>query len=488
MKKSSLPLLISLLTLGCSVTPDYQVSETIPAGAIYLHGDLAEQGAQIEELWWKQFGDSELNLLIADVQNQNVSIQIGAQRIKAAQAYQTAVSSMKVPTISAGASAFSYGISEKDPLLGIAVSGITNPINGQQIELLDKSQEAYALGFNISWQADLFGKLAALDEAAKVRQEQAVILQQGVITLITADLIHNYLQYRGAQERLQIAERNIADQQSTLELVSTLVESGYGSSLDLSRAKAALAALKANSTALKTAERAHLYRIATLLGQHPRELVGRFNQAALPEVTGKIPLGLPSSLLKRRTDIALAEREMAAINHELGASIAGRYPDLYLTASPGTLAGNLDDLFSSGSSSWLAGIGLNWTLFDGGRTEAVIDIQHARFKQAGLRYQQTVNNAFNEVETSLMSYGNSMLFHQQLSEAASHSQIAVNKAKHLYKAGLIDHLQVLDAQRQQHRLDDIEVIAKLNIAANLVQLNKALGGDWQSSPKVIPPA
>lgn len=481
MKKSSLPIIIALLLSGCSVTPEYQAPDTISTDAVYMHqGEHSQQHTTGH--WWRQFNDPQLDQLIADMQAQNINLQIAAERIQAAAAYQQAVASLKVPTVSAGVSGGSYGISEKDPLLGAAVAGITLPISDQKIELIDKSQQVYAVGVNVSWQADLFGRLDALDQAAQIRQEQAEILRQGVTTLVTADLIHNYLQYRGAQARLAIATQNIDDQLTTLEMVETLVSSGYGSDLDLAKARAALAAMSANKTALQTAEKAHLYRIATLLGQHPSEVTQRFSAAPLPEVTGKIPVGLPSSLLQRRTDIALAEREMAAINHELGASIAGRYPDMYLTASPATLAGNVDELFSSGSSSWLAGVGINWTLFDGGRTEAVIDMQQARFKQAGLRYQQAVNSAFNEVETSLMSYGNSLTFHQQLQQASNQSHIAVDKAKHLYQAGLIDYLQVLDAQRQQHQLDDAAIIAKLNIAANLVLVNKALGGDWQAAP------
>ncbi|WP_394203941.1 efflux transporter outer membrane subunit [Shewanella waksmanii] len=478
MKKSSLPIIIALLLSGCSVTPEYQAPDTISSDAVFMNqGD--HENTLNESHWWKQFNDPQLDKLIGDMQAQNISLQIAAERVKAAAAYQQAIASLKIPTISAGLGGGSYGISEKDPLLGAAVAGISLPISDQKIELIDKSQQVYAVGANVSWKADLFGQLDALDQAAQIRQEQAAILRQGVTTLVTADLIHNYLQYRGAQARLQIADKNIADQQASLDMVVTLVDSGYSSDLDLAKARAALAAMNASKTALQTAEKVHLYRIATLLGEHPRETAQRFNAAPLPQVTGKIPVGLPSSLLKRRTDIALAEREMAAINQELGASMAKRYPDVYLTASPTTLAGNVDELFSSGSSSWLAGAGLNWTLFDGGRTEAMIELQQVRFKQASLRYQHAVNSAFNEVETSLMSYGNSLTFHQQLQQAAEQSHIAVDKAKHLYQAGLIDYLQVLDAQRQQHQLDDAAVIAKLNIAANLVMVNKALGGDWQ---------
>ncbi|WP_244899725.1 TolC family protein [Shewanella japonica] len=338
------------------------------------------------------------------------------------------------------------------------------------------------VGANVSWEIDLFGRLDALSDAANIRVQQAEILSQGVNTLITADVVHNYLQYRGAQARLAIAQRNIHEQQQTLEMVQTLVNSGFGSELDLASARAALATVSASQTLFETAEKVHLYRLATLLGQHPSDIINRFDAAPLPTVTGQIPTGMPSDILKRRTDIALAEREMAAINAELGASIANQYPQFYLTASPAVIADSADDLFSSNSVGWAAGLGAKWTVFDGGRSSAMVDMQQTRFKQASLRYEQAVNAAFNEVETTLMSYGNSLRFYQQLETAAQQTQTAVAKANSLYKAGLIDYIQVLDAQRQDNTMQDALVTAQLNIASNVILVNKALGGDWKVKP------
>ncbi|GIU53916.1 MULTISPECIES: efflux transporter outer membrane subunit [Shewanella] len=475
MKKRNLSLLIGLLLTGCSMTPDYQVEDTIKLDTVYLH-DASQGESQIEhDAWWQRFNDPQLNQLIEQVQQQNITIQLAAQRIQSAKAYETSVSSFKIPTVSVGAGGFSYGISEKDPLLGAAVSGIN--FGGQNLAL-DNDYQGAVVGANISWEMDIFGKIDSLSNAASIRIEQAEIIQQGMVTLITADVVHNYLQYRGAQARLAIAKRNIDEQEQTLNMVKSLVRSGYGSDLDLANASAALATVKATQTVFETAEKVHLYRISTLLGLHPSQVTDKFSQAPLPLVTGQIPVGLPSDLLKRRTDIAFAERDMAAINEELGASIAAQYPSFFITASPATLAKNVDDLFSSGSASWMGGIGVKWNLIDGGRGQAMVDLQESRFKQASLGYQQTVNDAFNEVETTLMSYGNSLKFYQQLSTAADQTQTAVSKAKSLYKAGLIDYIQVLDAQRQDNLMQDSLVVAQLNIASNLILVNKALGGDW----------
>ncbi|WP_247663246.1 efflux transporter outer membrane subunit [Shewanella sp. MMG014] len=470
MKMRNISLVIALLLGGCSMTPDYQAPETVGLDHVYLHADNTQQ---IEtDMWWNNFSDPQLDRLVEEVQQQNISIQIAAERITAAQSYESMVSSLKIPTVNLGAGAVDYRLSENDSLSGPAIGA----------QVIDKDHQALMVGANVSWEIDLFGRLDALSDAANIRVQQAEILSQGVNTLITADVVHNYLQYRGAQARLAIAQRNIHEQQQTLEMVQTLVNSGFGSELDLASARAALATVSASQTLFETAEKVHLYRLATLLGQHPSDIINRFEDAPLPTVTGQIPTGMPSDILKRRTDIALAEREMAAINAELGASIANQYPQFYLTASPAVIADSADDLFSSTSVGWAAGLGAKWTVFDGGRSSAMVDMQQTRFKQASLRYEQAVNAAFNEVETTLMSYGNSLRFYQQLETAAQQTQTAVAKANSLYKAGLIDYIQVLDAQRQDNTMQDALVTAQLNIASNVILVNKALGGDWKVKP------
>ncbi len=468
MKMRNISLVIALLLGGCSMTPDYNAPESVGLDQVYLHAENADKAVIENDLWWQSFNDPQLDSLIAEVQQQNISIQIAAQRIQSAQSYETMVSSLKIPTVSLGAGAFDYRLSENDSLAGPAIGA----------EMIGKGHNGLMAGANVSWEVDLFGRLDALSDAASIRVQQAEILSQGVNTLITADVVHNYLQYRGAQARLAIAKRNINEQQQTLEMVQSLINSGFGSELDLASARAALASVTASQTLFETAEKVHLYRMATLLGQHPRDIISRFEAAPLPTVTGQIPTGMPSDILKRRTDIALAEREMAAINAELGANIANQYPQFYLTASPGVVAESADDLLSSDSVGWAAGFGAKWTIFDGGRSSAMVDMQQSRFKQASLRYEHAVNAAFNEVETTLMSYGNSLRFYQQLSIAAAQTETAVEKANNLYKAGLIDYIQVLDAQRQDNTMQDAVVVAQLNIASNVIMVNKALGGDW----------
>ncbi|MDG2680693.1 TolC family protein, partial [Vibrio parahaemolyticus] len=174
------------------------------------------------------------------------------------------------------------------------------------------------------------------------------------------------------------------------------------------------------------------------------------------------------------------------LNEELAASVADQYPKFFLTGAPGLSASSFDDLFSSDSFGWMGAAGVSWNLFDGGRGEAIEAINQARFDSATLSYQHTVEAALAETESTLFTYGRSQENKRRIDDALKATNNAVNKAKSLYRAGLIDHLSVLDAQRQQHMMQDQQVAAKLQTAQATIALYKSLGGDWTLQPEAQP--
>ncbi|GAK88053.1 RND efflux system, outer membrane lipoprotein CmeC [Vibrio ponticus] len=359
--------------------------------------------------------------------------------------------------------------------------------------MLDNQHDGAFVGASVMWEMDLFGRIEHQAQAAEIRVEQAEIYQSGLNTLVTADLVHNYIQYRGAQARTDLLKENIADQRKTLDLVQKVVASGYGSDLDLAQARAMLAATQSLLPQLEIAQQVHKQRLATLLGEPlsriDQRLDGESSELSdnksiatipkIPKIEGGIPTGLPSELLQRRPDIRIAEREIAAINSELAASVANRYPKFFLTGAPGVSASSFDDLFSSDSFGWAGSVGMSWNVFDGGRGEALVEINDARLESAMLGYQHAVNAAMTEVDSMLFAYGRSQENQQQIDEAVSASQVALNKAKSLYKAGLVDHLTVLDAQRQHRMMLDRQLAAQLQTAQTTVGVYKSLGGDWK---------
>ncbi|CAH0529004.1 efflux transporter outer membrane subunit [Vibrio hippocampi] len=471
----------SLLLTGCAVGPDYQ-APSVPMAEAYLYSTT--DNAIKQDYWWHEFHDETLNQLVADAQQQNIPLKLAAQRIKMANSYRTVVESFKVPSISVGAGYVNYQLSKNDSLLGPAlnplgssVSGLPDSVSG--MTLLDNQHDGGFVAASIAWELDLFGRIDRQSNAAEIRVEQAQIYQSGLTTLITADLVHNYLQLRGAQQRYQLLEANVADQQKTLDLVRKVVRAGYGSDLDIAQAESMLAATESLLPQLEIAQQVHKQRLSMLLGEPLTQIDIRVaNAQPLPELTGVIPVGLPSDLLQRRPDIRMAEREMAAVNEELAASVANRYPKFFLTGAPGLSAGSFDDLFSSDSFGWVGSVGVSWNVFDGGRGKAAVDINQARFDSALLSYQHAVDSAFTEVDSLLFTYGKSQENQQRLNRALASAEKALGKAESLYQAGLIDHVSVLDAQRQKRMMEDRQIVARLQTAQVTIGLHKALGGDW----------
>lgn len=483
MKSFNAVVLIALFSVsGCSLKPDYQNPETMQPTMVYLNSGSAgsKEGSEVaQKQWWKWFNDATLNDLVHDAQNQNITLLVATNRIRGAQAYQAAIASFKVPTVNVGAGFSSYQLSENEAMLGPALTA-TNPMTGGNLNLVDRQNNMFAVGLNVSWELDLFGRIDSLSDAAAARVEQVQAYQQGVVIAITSEVISNYIQFRGAQGRKRIALQNIEHQNKTLELVKTNYDSGLVSELEFARAAALLAATRAVLPQLETAEKAHVYRLGILLGKSPHDVVELLEtEAAIPSLSGIIPVGMPSDLLKRRPDIQVAELEMVATNADLGAAVANRYPKFYLTGGPGGAAESFDDLFASGSSVWGFGAGVNWTLFDGGRAEAGQDMAQIRFENSALIYQQTVLNAIGEVEIMLVSYGNSQQFNSSLVKADDLASLALDKATSLYSSGLIDNLSLLDAQRQKNLVSDMAITSEIQIANAVVALYKALGGSWE---------
>lgn len=220
--------------------------------------------------------------------------------------YKTVVESFKVPTINVGAGYVNYQLSKNDSLLGPALNPIGDSAAGlppqiSNTTLLDNQHDGVFAGASIAWELDLFGRIDRQSNAAQIRVDQAEIYQNGLTTLLTADLIHNYLQYQGASERLDLAKSNLEDQRKTMDLVEKVVRSGYGSDLDLAQAKATLAAMESIIPQLEIAQQVHKHRIAVLLGEPLSKVEVRLaDTQGVPAMQNVVPIGLPSDLLQRR--------------------------------------------------------------------------------------------------------------------------------------------------------------------------------------------
>jgi NodT family efflux transporter outer membrane factor (OMF) lipoprotein len=294
-----------------------------------------------------------------------------------------------------------------------------------------------------------------------------------------------YAQLRGFQRRLEIANKNIKTQQDTLDLTNARAKAGLGTELDVSRAAAQLETTKAVVPTLLSGIDVSIHRLSVLLGEEPGALRSELEKVSpIPSAGPEVDVGLPSDLLKRRPDIRRSEAQLAAATARIGEAKADLFPRFVLTGTAGRQATQLHDLTLGAGNFFSAGPGISLPLFTGGRIRSNIAVQTSRQREALIGYQSTVLNALEEVENALVSYSQEQERRDRLNDAVAQSQLAVDLATEQYKAGLVDFLSVLDAQRDLYANEDQLVQSQTTVTTNLVGLYRALGGGWSANAVV----
>ncbi len=293
-------------------------------------------------------------------------------------------------------------------------------------------------------------------------------------------MARNYAELRGAQRRLELANKNIRIQADTLELVENKQRTGLAPELDVQRARTQLKITRSRVPDLRAAVHAAAFRIAVLTGRQPGErLVELAQQRPIPAPPEIVPVGLPSELLLRRPDVRRAERELHAATADIGVATAELYPRFFLTGSAGLESVSFTDAFDASSRTWSIGPRIRWPIFQGGRLRANISAKEARRDAAYQRFQQAVLTALEDVERSLVDYAEEQLKRRELEDAVQASTRAVDLASVLYEQGLADFLTVLDAERTLRDVEDQLAASETSATVEVIRLYKALGGGWE---------
>jgi NodT family efflux transporter outer membrane factor (OMF) lipoprotein len=286
---------------------------------------------------------------------------------------------------------------------------------------------------------------------------------------------------RGYQRRLEIARDNIRAEEQSLAIGQNRFTNGLTSDLDVQQANTVLATTRAAVPTLETALAASIHRLGVLLGQTPESLETELATVApIPAAPPVVPVGLPSELLLRRPDVALAERQLAAATANIGVAKADLFPKFFLTGLAGFEGTGADDWFKSGSQFWSVGPAVQWRIFDAGRIRANVKAQTARQEQVLANYENTALRAFEDVENALTAYAKEQIRRQQLEDAVKSSEESWRLANQLYANGLSNFINVLDAERSLYQAQDALVQSDRTISANLIGLYKSLGGGWET--------
>ena len=462
-----------LLQAGCTVGPDYErPNHSIP-------NDWTEKGTGLDPAtsrvnsrtaavteWWKTFKDPELTSLVERAAQSNLDLKLAQARVREARGLQGVSSGALLPALGAGAGYSRSRGSENVPLPGAG-----------------KQSSFYQAGFDASWEIDVFGGIRRSVEAADAEVEASVEARRDVLVTLLAEVARNYIEVRGLQSEIAIARQNLEAQKKTLELTQARFQAGRTAELDVVRAQALVSATASQIPILESARIQGTHRLGVLLGRGPGALREELRaEAAIPAPPPEVPVGLPSDLLRRRPDLRRAERELAASTARIGVATAELYPKFSLTGAFGLDSVTASDFVKWGSRAWSVGPTIQWSIFQGGRIRAKIEVENARQEQAAIVYERSILVALQEVEDALIAYAKEQAHRAEISDSVAANLKAVDLANQRYTQGLVDFLSVLDAQRSLYASQDALVRSERRISEHLVALYKALGGGWEVDP------
>jgi multidrug efflux system outer membrane protein len=468
---ASAALTVALIS-GCTTGPDYKKPELTVSGkwSEPLEGGEKDGSPNLVP-WWSEFSDATLDSLVTRAIQSNFDLRIAESRICEARASLQMTQADLWPQLD---TAGSYQRTQSKKLPSVSVTDAAGGKTKRQGDL-------FQAGFDASWEIDVFGGAWRAKEAAKADVEAAEENRRSVLVTLVAEIARNYFELRETQNRLDIARRNIRIQQDSLELVRSRFEAGLTNELDVTTAEAQLATSQSSVPNLEAAVKRSVHRLGVLLGHEPGTLQDELSPAApLPSAPPEVLVGLPSELLRRRPDVRYAERTLAAATARIGVAMADLFPKFSLTGSFGGSSDTFEGLRLGANHTWSFGPGIRWPIFDAGRIRANIRVQNARQEQALLAYEKAVMISLEDVENALVIYAKEQNRLADLAAAVEANHKALDIANDLYAQGLVNFLNVLDAERSLFAAEDQLIQSKATILTGLVSLYKALGGGWEA--------
>ncbi len=456
-----------MLLSACAVGPAYQKPTAPEVSAFKEAGDwvVASPADALERgPWWELFADPVLNQLAArvEVSNQNVAVAVGAYAQARALVREQRVGLF--PSVSLNGSE-ARSRSAGDVALGTAGRTANN----------------YQVSLGGTWEPDVWGRLGRVADAASTSAQVSAADLAAARLSAQGEMAVNYFSLRQSDAQAALLASTIAAYQRALDITQNRYTTGIAAKTDLLQAQTQLANGQADAAGLQRQRAQFEHAIAVLVGDAP----GNFALAAITDykpVTPSVPVGVASTLLQRRPDIAGAERRAAAANEQIGIAQSAYYPKIILNASAGSGARGVADLFSTATSVWSLGLSAAQVVFNAGATGARLDGAQAAYEQAIARYRQTVLAAFRDVEDQL-SATRVLQIQQALRQQASSSADQVEQqVLNRYRSGQVSYTEVITAQTTALSARRAVVQASADRQTTAVALIQSLGGGWVGIP------
>ena len=457
-------LALAAVLAGCAVGPAYQLpASAAPAGwkeqpAADGWLPAAPADALDRGEWWKLFGDATLDELAGRVQVSNQNIAAAVANYTQAQALVREQRAGLFPSVSLDGSGRRSGT--------VGGNASASPSN------------AFGATLGASWTPDVWGRLRATVNSAQANAQASEADLASARLSAIGDLATNYFSLREADAEIVLLDETILGYQRAFEITSNRYAAGIAAQTDVLQAQTQLVNAKADRVGLQRTRATLEHAIAMLVGVAPADFSlppARWT----PTVPG-VPTGVPSTLLQRRPDIAAAERAVAAANAQIGVARSAYYPIISLTASVGSNASRVKDLFGSANTLWGLGLSVAQVVFDAGAISASVDAAKAGHEASVARYRQTVLAAFQTVEDQLTT-GATLAQQEGLRrEATAAADKTEQQLLNRYRAGQVSYTEVVQAQAAALSARRALVQLQVNRQAAAIALIQAMGGGWQA--------
>lgn len=455
-----LGLALSFLALNsCQFGPKLKIPEVNYSSQWQDKSEFVNNEILVDR-WWEIFKDEKLNELVELAAVNNFDIQIALANIEKARAEKNIARSDFFPDVS-------YNVDGAKSYDGSNSAG-------------NKKSKDFSAGFDAIWELDLWGGIRKRSSAARDRYFAQIENKRAMTLSVVAEVVQNYMALRGYQEQLAITRENMELLDQTIRLIQIQKNVGVATNFDLSRAQSQKEIVEAAEPNIQANIQVAIHRLSILIGKDPNFLTENLKMAQdLPQNLDIVPVGVPSTVLRRRPDIKEAEYLLAAENSEIGAAIADFFPSFSLTGSIGNNTTKFSNLFDSASNNWSYGGLINLPFFRGGELLSQYKQSKAETQAAMLTYEKTVMAALGEVESSLVKYAQEIETNKRLELAAKNGEKVVDLANQRYEAGYDDLLAVIDAKRSLIAIKNSLVTSDINVLTDVIALYKALGGGFE---------
>ena len=410
--------------------------------------------------WWRQFNDEILSGLVENAVSNNRSFLMARQRLEQARWRLAGSWSDVMPHITGAGSA-------------TRSEGHKNGTSGKKYH-----RDLFKAGFDATWEIDIFGGVSRSIEEDEAKMEKANCDLADAWVSLSAEIGSQYVELRTIQERMKVARANLKLQSETYDILKSRLDSGIGDELAVNQAKYNVEQTRSAIPRLLAQEEALMDSLAILAGTMPGVLHSLLENRPDRDwlVEPKKLKEIPLDVMRSRPDVRSAEFALAAQVAHVGVAESLLFPKLYINGSLGLESVNAHKFFERDSLYGSIGPSVSWPIFQGGNLYANLKVEEAAMDEAAYRYEYTLQNAFGEVRKAYSSYTQEYHRYESLQGAVKAAKDAENISQDLYKNGLADFNNVLDAQRSLLTLEEALTISRGQISQDLISLYKALGG------------